>query len=128
MLLSVNEIAQAVRENSLVKKHLDGDFENLVINTRSLINDCKDYWGLVVASEREASFNNPGRSEYLYKDTDLYTAIKKYLDGYGHYKMNKKKAISYALLEHLEFMGVNEEQSADMSPEAIRKRIFGIKD
>jgi hypothetical protein len=38
--------------------------------------------------------------------------------------MNKKKAVGYALLDHLEFMGVTEEQSADMSPEAIRKRLF----
>jgi len=128
MTFTINDLTQVVREDELVKELVSKGRGNVREHVSSLIADMKVSYGLQEVGERISEYKISGRPEKTYKDTDLYRYLKMYVDAYGHLKMNIRKAVAYAILNHLRFMGVTEDQAADNSPEALRRRIFGITD
>jgi hypothetical protein len=55
MTLSVNDIVQVVKNNDLVKTQIPTS--KILISVRSLISECKQFWGLESIDERESLFH-----------------------------------------------------------------------
>ena len=122
MNLTIKEITEIIMDDDDFREENKIKVQKAI---RAIVAEYQKLYGILPVAQETGL--GRGRPNDKFLDKDLYVSNKKYLDscrGTPKSSDTLRMKIIVCLQQWLVWMGVNENASADESPEAIRNRIF----